>query len=95
MQSNRTLRLVAAGRDNLVEDRRFRLMYTFTRVGDASAKNLNVTARAYLLRQLCADADTRQMMRDGLTFTFTYVDEAKAPTTGAVIGDGDCATPAR
>ncbi len=68
------------------------LLYTFTRVGDRSAKNLNVTARAYLLRQLCSDADTRQMMRDGLTFTFTYVDEAQTPTTGAVVTDQDCST---
>ena len=68
------------------------LLYTFTRVGDASAKNLNVTARAYLLRQLCGDPETRQMMRDGLTFTFTYVDEAKAPTPGTVVTDRDCTT---
>ena len=66
------------------------LMYTFTRVGDKAERNLNVTARAYLLRQLCSDADTRDMMRDGLTFTFTYVDEGKAPVQGAVITEQDC-----
>ena len=64
--------------------------YTFTRVGGRDDRNLNVTARAYLLRQLCGDTDTRQMMRDGLTFTFTYVDEAKAPTPGTVITEQDC-----
>lgn len=71
------------------------LLYTFTQVGDRNAKDLNVTARAYLLRKLCGDADTRQMMRDGLTFTFTYVDEAQTPTTGAVFTDQDCATPSK
>ena len=69
------------------------LMYTFTRVGDAGQKggrNLNVAARAYLLRQLCGDPDTRQMLRDGLTFTFSYVDDATAPTDGTAVTDRDC-----
>lgn len=72
------------------------LMYTFTHVGrtpeDVAKQNLNVTARAYLLRQLCTDADTRQMMRDGLLFTFTYrVDSTPtAHVDGAFITDADC-----
>ena len=72
------------------------LMYTFTHVGqtpeEVARKNLNVTARAYLLRQLCTDADTRQMMRDGLLFTFTYQTDATATShaDGAVISEGDC-----
>lgn len=66
------------------------LMYTFTRVGAKDDRNLNVTARAYLLRKLCGDADTRQMMREGLTFTFAYVDEGKAPSAGTVVTDRDC-----
>ena len=72
------------------------LTYTFTRVGDRSAKDLNVTARAYLLRQLCGDPDTRQMLRDGLTFDFRYVDDAAAPVDGTAVTDRDCpVTPQR
>ena len=66
------------------------LMYTFTRVGGKDERNLNVTARAYLLRQLCGDNDTRQMLHDGLAFTFTYVDEGQAAPVGAAITDRDC-----
>ncbi len=74
------------------------LIYSFTRVGPASgdtARDLNVTARGYLLQQLCSDTDTRQMMREGLTFSFTYndaaVDAARPSRPGTQVVEKDCA----
>ncbi len=71
------------------------LMYTFTHIGrstdEIAKQNLNVSARSYLLARLCADADTRDMMREGLTFTFSYVDEKTARRDGAVLTEADCA----
>ncbi len=70
------------------------LLYTFTHVGrsadDIARQNVGANARSYLLGQLCNDADTRDLMHDGLVFSFVYVDPATTRTDGAVITEQDC-----
>ena len=69
------------------------LAYTITRVGQPAANSdqLASTARAYLLSRLCTDPDTRQMMRDGIVFSFGYVNETGADTDRLLLNESDCA----
>lgn|GEM_PF-4618111 len=71
------------------------LDYTFTRVGhragEPSAPAMAANARRYLLQRLCDDPDTRQMMRDGIVFSFGYVDDANVDANRVLINESDCA----
>ena len=71
------------------------LAYTFTRVGTpptgANAADLAGAARSYLLNRLCDDPDTRQMMRDGIVFSFGYADAAGVEANRLLINESDCA----
>ena len=70
------------------------LAYTFTRVGPqdgASSEQIAASARTYLLTRLCDDPDTRQMMHDGLVFSFGYVNDAGVDANRLLINESDCA----
>ncbi len=71
------------------------LDYTFTRVGhrvgEPSAPAMAANARRYLLQRLCDDPDTRQMMRDGIVFSFGYVDDVGVDANRVLINESDCA----
>jgi hypothetical protein len=71
------------------------LAYTFTRVGPAtgavSSEQVAAGARSYLLTRLCDDPDTRQMMHDGVVFSFGYVNEAGVDANRLLINESDCA----